>query len=149
MRFAGWLPEPQLHALVRRARVAAVPSIYEPFGIVALEAAALGTPLVVAKSGGLAEFVTTGISGRVVEPGDPDALAEALLDALRDLRTSRRMARNAKQRVRADYGWSAIAAQTVEAYGHAIRDERKLLTPIGTQTMPVMEGNLLRLTHGT
>ena len=149
VRFAGWLPEPQLHALVRRARVAAVPSIYEPFGIVALEAAALGTPLVVAKSGGLAEFVTTGISGRVVEPGDPDALAEALLDALRDLRTSRRMARNAKQRVLADYGWSAIAAQTVEAYGHAIRDERKLLTPIGTQTMPVMEGNLLRLTHGT
>lgn len=149
VRFAGWLPEPQLHALVRRARVAAVPSIYEPFGIVALEAAALGTPLVVANSGGLAEFVTTGVSGRVVEPGDPDALAGALIDALRDVRTSRRMARQAKQRVVADYGWSAIAAQTAEAYSHAIRDERKLLTPMGAQTMPVKEGNLLRLNHGT
>lgn len=149
VRFAGWLPEPQLHALVRRARVAAVPSIYEPFGIVALEAAALGTPLVVAKSGGLAEFVTSEVSGRVVEPGDADALAEALLAALRDVRSSRRMARKAKERVVADYGWSAIAAQTAAAYEHAIRDERKLLAPVGSQTMPATEGNLLRLTHGT
>lgn len=149
VHFAGWLPPDHLHALVGQARIAVVPSLYEPFGIVALEAAALGTPLVVAKCGGLSEFVEDGVCGRVFEPGDATALAEAVTQASAAASESRRMARRAKQRVIEDYGWSAIASQTCQVYAQARRAERTMLAPSAVRPMPAADGNLLRLTHGT
>ena len=73
MTFVGWVEEDELVALAAAADVAVVPSIYEPFGLVALEAAAVGTPLVVADTGGLREVVEHGVTGlrfaaRDVEP---------------------------------------------------------------------------------
>jgi glycogen(starch) synthase len=151
IRFAGWLPETELHALVAQAQVAVVPSLYEPFGIVALEAAALGTPLVVSRAGGLAEFVEDGVTGRVFEPGQGKQLADAVHMTLDDPRRARSMARKAKQRVIADYGWAAIAQQTCEVYGRAIKDEDRLIFDRTGYLQPpaVPEGNLLWLSHGT
>src|SRR4051794_8082140 len=73
--FTGFLDQDVLAVLATAADVAVVPSIYEPFGMVALEAAAAGTPLVVADTGGLREFVEHGITGLRFEPGDVGALA--------------------------------------------------------------------------
>ncbi|MEI6623721.1 MAG: glycosyltransferase family 4 protein, partial [Actinomycetes bacterium] len=67
--FTGWLPEDELQALAAAADVAVVPSLYEPFGLVALEAGALGIPLVVARTGGLADIVTDGVSGSTFAAG--------------------------------------------------------------------------------
>jgi glycosyltransferase involved in cell wall biosynthesis len=72
--------------------VAVVPSLYEPFGFVALEAAILGAPLVVSRTGGLAEIVEDGVTGGEFAPGDVDDLADTLLEALEHPRRSRQRA---------------------------------------------------------
>lgn len=149
--FAGWLPERDLPALVAHADVAVVPSLYEPFGIVALEAAALGTPIVAADAGGLSEFIEHHVTGYVFEPGHAQQLAKAITSTLADPLLARKMARAAKRRVIADYGWSAIAQRTCDVYSKAKRDERRLTSERVTHVNPpkIPEGNLLRLRHGT
>jgi glycogen(starch) synthase len=96
-----------------------VPSIYEPFGMVALEAAAAGTPVAVADTGGLSEIVEHGVTGVKFAPQDPAALAEAVGAVLADRDYARRLARRGRRRVREDFGWPAIAAQTVALYESA------------------------------
>ena len=120
--FVGWLPEPELHGLVAAADALVVPSLYEPFGMVALEGAALGAPLVVARTGGLAEFVDEGVTGRVFEPGDVESLAEAVTEAIGDPEGSRTMAGAARQKAQESYGWPLIAEQTDEAYARALQN---------------------------
>ncbi len=120
--FVGWLPEPDLHGLVAAADALVVPSLYEPFGMVALEGAALGAPLVVARTGGLAEFVDDAVTGRVFEPGDVESLADAVTEAIRDTEGSRGMAEKARQKAQDSYGWNLIAEQTDVAYARAILD---------------------------
>lgn len=118
--FVGWLPETELHALIAAADALVVPSLYEPFGLVALEGAALGAPLVVARTGGLSEFVEDGVSGRTFTPGDVADLAAAVSAAIEDADGSRRMARHARTRLQEAYGWSLIAGKTDEAYAQAL-----------------------------
>jgi len=112
----GWLPEGQLRALVDAADVAVVPSLYEPFGIVALEAAAVRTPVVAARAGGLVEFLDDDRHGFGFTPGDPASLAQAVRVALGDRAEASRRADSAFEYVKARHGWSAIAEQTVVAY---------------------------------
>ena len=122
--FVGWLPDAELHGLIAAADVLVVPSLYEPFGLVALEGAALGAPLAVARTGGLAEFVQDGKTGRVFEPGDAPGLADAVTGAIRDPESSRRMAEAARSSLRDAYGWALVAAQTADAYEHALAESR-------------------------
>jgi glycogen(starch) synthase len=140
--FVGWLPEPDLHALIAAADVLVVPSIYEPFGMVAVEGAALGTPLVVADTGGLAEFVVDGETGRTFAPGDAGALADAVQAALGDPDGSTRMARSARTRLRESYGWSLIADDTASAYVRALTTPRGREIP--SARFPDRSVNLLR-----
>lgn len=119
--FAGWLPEAQLHALIAAADVLVVPSLYEPFGLVALEGAALGTPLVVARTGGLAEFVEDGTTGRTFAPGDVADLTRAVSAAIVDPSGSARMARKAKALLRDAYGWTVLADEVASVYERAMR----------------------------
>lgn len=140
--FEGWLPERELHALVAAADVAVVPSIYEPFGMVALEAAAVGTALVVARSGGLAELVQDGATGWTFEAGDDKALASCLIAALTDPAEAARLARAGRRRALRDYGWARIAEATMAAYrtaraAPAIADDH-LAAP-----RAMLDGNLL------
>ncbi len=122
VEFLGWLPEDELHALVAAADVAVVPSRYEPFGLVALEAAALGTPVVVSACGGLAEIADDGRMALTFPPGDHKALAAAVCDAVRDTAASRRRAGHAEQRLREVYPWRRVAALTREVYEAAVAD---------------------------
>lgn len=140
--FVGWLPEPRLHALIAAADVLVVPSIYEPFGLVAIEGAALGTPLVVARTGGLAEFVEDGVTGRTFEPGSAVGLADAVTAALHDDSGAQRMARAARTRLRESYGWSRIADDTQAAYVQARRAPRATDSP--SPRIPDRTVNLLR-----
>jgi glycogen(starch) synthase len=117
--FAGFLTGHHLTALMGASDCYVVPSIYEPFGMVALEAAAAGTPVAVADTGGLAEIVEHGVNGIKFPPGDPAALAAAVGTVLTDREYARRLARHARRRVREDFNWPAIAAQTAAVYDQA------------------------------
>ena len=117
--FTGWIPERELHGLMAAADALVIPSIYEPFGLVALEGAALSAPLVVARTGGLAEFVVDAQTGRTFAPGDPVDLARAVTEAVRDHESSRERARAARTRLRESYRWELLAAQTDEVYAQA------------------------------
>jgi glycogen(starch) synthase len=147
VEFTGWLTEDGLRSIAAAADVAVIPSVYEPFGLVALEAAALGTPLVVSDTGGLAEIVVNGETGLTFPPLDAAALADAVTAMLRDEVLSRRVVREARDVLAHDYAWPSIAATTVATYERAIVEERALLA--GQAARPVLRvvvrgGNLLR-----
>jgi glycogen synthase len=144
--FAGFVGEAELAALAAAADCAVVPSIYEPFGLVALEAAAAGTPLVAADVGGLREFVQPGHTGLRFRPGDAAGLADAVTALLSDQMLARRMARAARAVVTADYSWDRLAARTAEVYERAAREERALHAELAARALPrlvVRDGNLL------
>ena len=142
VHFTGWLPETNLRALVAAADAAVVPSIYEPFGIVALEAASLGTPVVAARSGGLTEFLDEDRHGWGFDAGDVAGLANAVIACLRDPQVAAARARSARRHVLAHHGWAAIAELTVTQYRRTRRrpGKRDVAAPPG-------EGNLLFDVH--
>mgnify|MGYP006276226617 CR=1 FL=1 len=138
--FAGWMPQDALRSLVAAADAVVVPSIYEPFGIVALEAAVLGAPLVVARTGGLTEIVVDGQSGWTFEPGDAADLTTAVTSALLHPQRARSRARAARLRVERDFGWPVIAQRTEATYRAAQRHE--VMERVGPTRPIVRPGNL-------
>jgi glycogen synthase len=120
VRFTGWLSQPELRQWYRRATVLAVPSRYEPFGLVAMEAMADRLPVVASAVGGLAEIVRHEHTGLLVPPRDQEALADALLRVLRDARLHRQLAESAALEVRNRSTWTSIAAGMQSLYLEAL-----------------------------
>jgi len=146
VRFAGFVPDAELAALVAAADCVVVPSRYEPFGLVALEAAAAGTPVVASDVGGLREFVAHGRTGLSFRAGDAGGLADAVTEVLTDQVLARRLAKQARAVVRRDHDWAAIAARTIDVFARAESQERALRAELAGRTAPrlvVRDGNLL------
>lgn len=118
--FVGYVQDEPLAALYRCAQALAVPSLYEPFGIVALESMACGRPVVASDVGGLREIVLEGQTGLRVPPGNATALARALTGLLVDEATADRMGAAGRQRAEHSYNWPRVATQTVAAYTGAV-----------------------------
>jgi alpha-maltose-1-phosphate synthase len=118
---SGMLDKREVIQLLSHATVFACPSLYEPLGIVNLEAMACGTAVVASHVGGIPEVVTDGETGLLVPPADPAALAEALDTLLRDPDRAAAMGRLGRKRAIAEFGWRAIAAQTVDLYAEFAR----------------------------
>lgn len=116
MYFTGYCPDDVRDRLFKVADVAVFPSIYEPFGIVALEAMAARTPVVVSETGGLAEVVRHAETGITVYPGNPDSLAWGILHTLEHPEWARMRVENAYREVLERYNWTTIARQTVAVY---------------------------------
>ncbi|HEY3364573.1 MAG TPA: glycosyltransferase family 4 protein [Symbiobacteriaceae bacterium] len=114
--FAGWLPEATAYALYRFADVTVVPSTYEPFGIVALEALAAGTPLVVSDVGGLGEIVQHEVNGLKAYPGHVHSLAEQVDRLLTNRSLARRLAAEGQRQAREKYSWTQVALATDRVY---------------------------------
>jgi starch synthase len=110
------LPKPEVIQLLSHAAVFACPSVYEPLGIVNLEAMACGTAVVGSRTGGIPEVVAEGETGLLVPPGDAEQLAAALNALLRDPDRARAMGQAGRKRAVAEFGWPAIAAQTAALY---------------------------------
>jgi glycogen(starch) synthase len=119
VRWLGFVPEDELAALLGAADAVVVPSLYEPFGIVALEAAAAGAPLVVADTGGLRDLVNAGVAAATFPPGDARALADAIGKLLVDQPAAQHAARRAARIVRRDYTWRAVVPRTAAVYERA------------------------------
>src|SRR5437763_4825188 len=116
VRFVPPQPHDQLVSYYQAADVCLVPSRTESFGLVALEAAACGTPVVAADVGGLRTIVDEGRTGFLVEGRDPDAFAARVRRLLDDDVTARRMAAAAADRA-ARLTWSTSAARLRRLYG--------------------------------
>jgi starch synthase len=122
------LPREQLVPLISGATVFVCPSVYEPLGIVNLEAAACGTAVVASAVGGIPEVVDDGRTGLLV-PYDPDdvaafeaGLAARIAELLADPQRARAMGAAGRERVLSEFGWPAIAQQTVGVYSAVISE---------------------------
>ncbi len=110
------LPKRAVIQLLSHATVFACPSLYEPLGIVNLEAMACGTAVVASAVGGIPEVVSDGETGLLVPPDDPGALAGALNVLIADPARATALGRAGRERAVAEFGWQAVAAQTVALY---------------------------------
>ena len=114
--FEGFLDEHTLLKLQKCADVSVVPSLFEPFGIVALEAMAAKSAIVVSDTGGLSEIVEHDVTGVKVYPNNPDSLAWGITKILLDENYRNRIRENAYKKVQEKYDWEKIATQTKRIY---------------------------------
>lgn len=114
--FTGFIREKERNYVYNQAKVAVFPSFYEPFGIVALEAMATQTPVIVGNVGGLAEIVEHRVTGLKVDPGSKEKLADAIIEILTDKDLAEQLENNANRMVKTVYSWDTIAATTAEVY---------------------------------
>ena len=112
VRFPGFVPDDDLRHLLHTCSAAVIPSLYEPFGIVALEALAAGAPLVSAARGGLVEVLAGTGAGLLFPPGDSDGLAAALSRLLVEPGLAEACQQAGSRLVTELYSWDAIAAAT-------------------------------------
>jgi len=124
IRITGFIPDEELANLYQTASVAVCPSLYEPFGIVALEGMAAGLPVVVSDAGGLPEVVEHEKTGLLTWANNPESLATGITRVLDDEALAQRLARAGAERVRERFGWDAIAARTLQAYQRVIDEWR-------------------------
>ena len=112
----GMLAKPEVIQILSHATVFACPSLYEPLGIVNLEAMACGTAVVGSRVGGIPEVVADGVTGLLAPAGDPAALAAALNALVTDPGRAAAMGRAGRGRAVAEFSWAQIAGQTAQLY---------------------------------
>jgi starch synthase len=119
------LPRPEVIQLLTHAAVFVCPSVYEPLGIVNLEAMACGTPVVASRVGGIPEVVDDGGTGLLVTVDDDfeASLARALDSVLGDPEAARRMGEAGRERAVGEFGWDAVARRTVRLYEEILKQE--------------------------
>jgi len=111
--------------LYSHAAVFACPSVYEPFGLINLEAMACQTPVVASSVGGILEVVTDGETGILVEAGRPDELAAALRRVLANPPLGRAMGAAGRRRVEERFSWTSVAERTAQVYAEAIAEFKR------------------------
>jgi glycogen synthase len=120
---AGFVPDDDLRRILQRAGCVIIPSLYEPFGIVALEGMAAGAPTIVARTGGLAEIVDGTDAGMLFEPGNHHDLAARIHEVLSDPKLASAMSAKAATLIDDNYTWDAIATSTIDVYAVACKHE--------------------------
>lgn len=115
VRFVGPRTRTGLATLLRGARAVLVPSHSETYGLIALEAAASGVPVIAASSGGLRESVVDGVTGVVLDSRDPDVWAAAITRVVRDVDWAGRLSRASRARA-LDQPWAWSAAELADVY---------------------------------
>jgi starch synthase len=119
-----WIPRMlanrEVIQLLTHAAVFACPSLYEPLGIVNLEAMACGTAVVASRTGGIPEVVIDGVTGLLVPPDDEEALAAALNELIGDPARADAMGQAGRERAVTEFSWASVATQTAELYAKVI-----------------------------
>ncbi|GAB6180266.1 glycosyltransferase family 4 protein [Desulfotomaculum defluvii] len=140
--FTGYVDDLTRNSLYHYADVAVFPSLYEPFGIVALEAMAAQTTVVVSDNGGLDEIIQHGINGMKSYTGNANSLSDSILHCLFDSNSAQQMKTRAYRDVLEKYNWSTIAQQTLKVYQKVIEaDQRAAWKGLDK---PKLYGNVVR-----
>jgi len=123
--FAGFLEEEKLLRLQTCADVSVVPSLFEPFGIVALEAMAAKSPVVVSDTGGLSEIVEHDSTGIKVFPNNTESLAWGIIRVLSDDKFRSQISYNGYEKIKQKYNWGKIALETKGIYVNVLGEYSK------------------------
>jgi glycogen(starch) synthase len=126
VRFLGYVSDDDLKKLYRISDVVCIPSLYEPFGIVALEGMAANVPVVTSDAGGLTDFVEHMVTGVTTYAGDSASLAWGMLEVLRDPELATRLRAVAHEKVRHIYNWKVIAKRTLEVYDKVLKEAAQI-----------------------
>jgi glycosyltransferase involved in cell wall biosynthesis len=125
-RIAGWLDGPRLDALFARATAVLVPSSYEPFGLVAVEAMRMGAPVLAADVGGLRDIVTVDSGGRRIDSRDASAWVDEVRDLLDDPRSAARLSQRGPIDVARRFSSAAAARRLIsEVYQRPVAELRR------------------------
>jgi glycosyltransferase involved in cell wall biosynthesis len=120
--FTGFMSDQDLDKFQTVADCAVFPSLYEPFGIVALESFAARVPVVVSDTGGLPEVVRHGKTGLVTWTNNPDSLAWGILEILKQPEFAQRLVKNAYEDLDRRFRWDKLAQQTEAVYGRVLHE---------------------------
>jgi glycosyltransferase involved in cell wall biosynthesis len=118
----GFIADKDRDRLFKVADCAVFPSLYEPFGIVALEAMAAKCPVVVSEVGGLRDVVQHRETGLKVQPDDPESLARGIVHTLQHRELAAKRVAKAYRVVREEYNWERIARLTEDVYRRVIAE---------------------------
>jgi len=118
--FLGYVSDEDLNKLFIVSDAAVFPSLYEPFGITAIESMAAGTPVIVSDTGGLGEIVEHGYTGIKTYAGNPDSLAWGILQILQNEDYANYLRQNAYNKVVSVFNWDIIAKNTTNVYNYLL-----------------------------
>ena len=135
--FTGYIKDEELLKIYKCADVAVFPSLYEPFGIVALEGMVANVPVVVSDTGGLSGIVEHGVDGMKSYTGNANSLADSILEILHNPEKAEKMKENALKKVHSIYNWKVITDKTIEVYKGIINESEK-----SNWSVPIMKNNL-------
>ena len=138
VKFTGAVARAEMPAMLRSADVVTCTPWYEPFGIVPLEAMACGVPVIASAVGGMLDIIVHDVTGRLVAPRRPRALAEAVSTVLRDGFLRRSLGLAGRDRACARYSWDRIAADTLRIYDRVVSARARHLpmpTDLGQPTI--------------
>ena len=122
--FTGYLNDVQITKMYKAIDVATFPSLYEPFGIVALEGMLAGAATVVSDIGGLNEIVSHGIDGMKSYAGNANSLADSILEVLFNQDLCKQIAKNAHEKVVREFNWDIIGKKTMDVYKQTIKEAK-------------------------
>jgi len=114
--FLGYVPDEKLPDLYAASDIFVLPALYENFPFAILEAQSTGLPVISTKVGGIPEFLTNNKNGLLVEPGDPEQLAQRIMILLEDPELAEELGRRGRKLVEEKFAWPLIASKVVDLY---------------------------------
>jgi len=125
VRFLGQIPYERMPVLYQEADIVVMPSLVEATSLACLEAMASGCAVVATRVGGLAELIEDGVDGLLVEPKNPQQIADAVCKLLQDADLRQRLALNARKKVVDRYSWKRQAEKVVTVYERLLQEKRR------------------------
>lgn len=124
--FTGYISDENLSRLYKCVDISVSPSLYEPFGIVALEGMVANVPVVVSDTGGIGDLVQHGVDGMKAYAGNANSLADCILEILYSPEKAEGMKQRAMEKVRSIYNWDVISDQVLETYNAIISESKSI-----------------------
>lgn len=122
VQIVGYVPDELMVPYYQQAEMFVLPSIFEPFGMTALEAMACGRPVIASRLGGIRNTITSGENGLLVDPSKSREFAEAMIQLLTDQQLAERLGKEGHKTIQQHLSWEAIAERHIDFYTHSRKE---------------------------